>query len=199
MCISQSKLCHYNFIPIAVGICAFLFFFCFCTERNKISLPIDFFQEVLTIEIKDDSTAKVTGTYFFENLTSEEKNIKFYYPFPVDSFHDFPDTILLDYSYEKDSAGTGIFFNMAIGARAGSQFTITYKQKLKGTFFRYITTTTKQWQRPIKKAYFEITAPAHLQARFNYPLAEDRIIGPIHYYAIKLKKFFPDEDLIIDW
>ncbi|MEO0205433.1 MAG: hypothetical protein ABIL22_02015 [candidate division WOR-3 bacterium] len=166
--------------------------FVFCQKKPT----IDFYAENITIEI-DKSRARVSGTYFFENLTPYPKRIKFYYPFPVDSLHSYPDTILLAHPYEKDS--TGIHFAMSIGPKNIDSFKIVYEQKLKRNQFRYITTTTKKWQRPIKEARFTIVSPQDLSPQINYHIAKEETIANKCYYFIIQKEFYPGEDLIIKW
>jgi len=167
-------------------------FILFC-ERGP---EIDFFKEDIKIEI-EDNRAKVSGIYFFKNFTKNRKRVKFYYPFSVDSNHSYPETILLDYLYEKDSAG--IYFTMRLNPQKIDSFKITYEQRLRHRNFRYITTTTRKWQRPIKEANFTIIMPEGLSAKINYSVFKDRKIGDRHYYYIYKRNFYPEEDLKIQW
>jgi hypothetical protein len=165
---------------------------CVCQQAP----PIDFFKEDVTIKILDE-TVEVTGVYFFENMTQIRKRIKFYYPFPVDSNHYFPDTIAIAYPFEKDTAG--IFFSLSLRPNSIDSFKITYEQQIEKSFFKYITTTTRVWKRPIKEANFTIIAPETLAVHTNYALSERRVIDGYRHYIIQIKKFFPEEDLIITW
>jgi len=171
---------------------ALIFFSC----RQQPGLPIDFFKEDLTIEL-DSGQAKVTGIYYFKNLTRERKRVILFYPFLADTFHLYPNAILLDLPFRKDSSG--IYFELAIGSRKKEQFKISYTQKLKRTFFRYITTTTKQWQRPIKQAAFTVITPERFNIKTSYPVTEKNISRGKCYYHIKIDKFYPDKDLLINW
>ena len=165
---------------------------CVCRQMP----PIDFFKEDVTIEILDEKV-KVTGVYFFENLTQVGKRIKFYYPFPVDSNHYFPDTISIAYPFEKDSGG--IYFSLSLRPNSIDSFKITYEQRIEEAFFRYITTTTKVWKRPIKEANFTIIAPETLSVRANYAFSARTSIDEYLHYFIQIKDFFPEEDLVIEW
>jgi hypothetical protein len=158
--------------------------------------PIDFFKEEVTIEVLG-ARVRVTGVYYFENLTQIGKRIKFYYPFPVDSNHHFPDTISFGYPFERDSAG--IYFSLSIRSNSIDSFRITYEQPVEKPFFRYITTTTKVWKRPIKEAKFTVVAPDTLSLSMNYVFAECRNAYGKLLYLIEIKDLFPEEDLIIRW
>ncbi len=167
-------------------------FLCVCQQAP----PIDFFKEDVTIELLD-SRVGVTGVYYFENLTQIGKRIKFYYPFPVDSNHHFPDTILIDRPFEKDPAG--IYFSLSVKPNGVDSFKIAYEQQIEKPFFRYITTTTQQWKRPIKEANFTIIAPETLAISANYAFSEPKKVGENRHYYIPIENFFPDEDLVITW
>jgi hypothetical protein len=158
--------------------------------------PIDFFKEDVTIGVLD-ARVEVAGVYYFRNLTNVGKRIKFYYPFPVDSNHHFPDSISLGDPYEKDSAG--IYFWLSIGPYSIDSFSITYEQKIREPFFMYITTTTKKWKRSIKEANFTIVAPETLAINTNYAFSKATASDGYRHYSILMKGFFPEEDLIISW
>jgi hypothetical protein len=177
--------CRNLLIFIGVGLCV-------CRQAP----PIDFFKENVTIEVLN-GRVKVTGSYIFRNLTDIGKRVKFYYPFPVDSNHHFPDTISIDRPYEKDS--TGISFWLSLKPNGVDSFEITYEQLIDRPFFRYITTTTKVWKRPIKEANFTIVAPETLAVSANYAFSEPVKIGENLHYFIPISNFLPEEDLIVRW
>jgi hypothetical protein len=165
---------------------------CVCQQ----SPPIDFFKEDVTIELMD-ARARVTGDYYFKNMTDTGKRVRFYYPFPVDSNHHFPDTITISHPYEEDSAG--LYFWLSIGANSIDSFEITYEQQVEEPFFRYITTTTHAWKRPIKKANFTIITPETLAINANYAFSEIKNIDKYRFYSILIEDFLPEEDLILSW
>ena len=164
-----------------------------CCQKQP---PIDFFKENIVIEIKDNG-ATVTGQYFFKNLTDQDKRVTFYYPFPVDSNHVYPDTIMLDFPYTKDTAG--IYFDMPMKAQSICSLEISYYQKTRLNQFTYITTTTHQWKKPIKQALFKIIAPASLQVRFNYSPYTHKKVNDKNIFTVKKTDFFPENDLDIKW
>jgi hypothetical protein len=169
-----------------------IIFLCLCRQAP----PIDFFKEDVTIEILDGK-ARVTGIYYFENLTQIGKRIKFYYPFPVDSNHYFPETISLDHEFEKDSAG--LYFSLSLRSNSIDSFKIAYEQRVRDRFFRYITTTTKVWRRPIKAARFTVIAPETLSITMSYTFPEPKVVDGYRRYKVQITDFFPGEDLLITW
>ena len=165
---------------------------CMCKQ----SPPIDFFKEDVIIELID-ARVRVTGAYYFRNLTDIGKRVRFYYPFPVDSNHHFPDTIAISHPFEEDSSG--IYFWLSIGPSSIDSFVISYEQQVKEPFFRYITTTTHEWKKPIKEAEFTIIAAETLAVNASYPFSEVMTIDGYRNYSIPIADFFPEEDLIISW
>ena len=169
-----------------------ILFLCVCQQAP----PIDFFKEDVTVELMD-ARARVTGVYYFKNMTDIGKRVRFYYPFPVDSNHHFPDKMTISHPFEEDSAG--IYFWLSIRANAVGSFEIMYEQRIEQTFFRYITTTTQEWKRPIKEAKFTIIAAETLAVNANYPFSRATAIDGYRHYSIPIEDFFPEEDLIIRW
>ena len=165
-----------------------------CSKKS--SNPIDFYKENVVIDILKDRV-NVTGIYYMKNLTGIDKRVTFYYPFPVDSFHAYPDIILIDYPFRKDTAG--IYFDLSIHAHKSDSFKVLYQQKLTGRQCRYITLTTRQWQKPIQSAAFTVIAPEFLKLNINYPVKGRETIDDTVFYYIRLKNFFPGADLKIKW
>lgn len=175
---------------VLLFLCAAMF--CVCRQAP----PIDFYKEDVTVEILDDR-ARVTGIYYFENLTQIGKRIKFYYPFPADSNHYFPENISIDREFEKDSAG--IYFSLSLRPSGVDSFKITYEQRVRNRFFRYITTTTKVWRRPIKAARFTVIAPETLSITMSYTFPEPKVVDGYRRYKVQITDFLPEEDLLITW
>lgn len=173
-----------------------LFLISFITCRKEKELPIDFFKEDITIEI-EEGKVKVTGIYFIKNLSSNRIRVNFHYPFPIDANHHYPDTIAMSYPYEKDSSG--INFIMRFDPNDVDSFQLTYEQKISKNQCRYITTTTRKWERPIREAHFTIIIPDTLSAKINYALSHSKKINNKHHHYITIQNFFPKEDLKIEW
>ncbi|OPX17903.1 hypothetical protein BXT86_03955 [candidate division WOR-3 bacterium 4484_100] len=157
---------------------------------------IDFYKETIMITIQDHQ-ALVSGVYYFKNRTEFHKRVKFFYPFPVDDGHSYPDSIYLKYPFNKDS--TGIFFEKVFAPHRADSFVIVYRQNLYENKFRYITTTTRKWRRPIKEAKFTITCPDTLKPHINYSVQETKKFRNKVYYFVRCTDFYPEEDLIITW
>lgn len=158
--------------------------------------PIDFYKENVVIDILKDRVS-VVGIYYMKNLTKVDKKVKFFYPFAVDSFQAYPDLILIDYPFDKDKEG--IYFDMSFPARRVDSFKVLFQQKSSGRQYRYITLTTRQWQRPIQDAAFTVVAPGFLKLKINYPVVGKETINDTVFYYIRMKKFYPGADLEIKW
>ncbi len=172
--------------------CAILVLSCSRPSRPE----IDFFKENVIIDIRGDRV-HVTGKYFLRNQTAVSKRVTLYYPFPVDAQHSYPDIILFDRSFSRDSSG--ISFEMSIPGHAVDSFKILYQQKLAGRQCRYITTTTRQWRRPLKSAVFTVVAPVKQQLTMNYPVSGAEVVDDTAFYYIRFKDFYPSEDLRVNW
>jgi hypothetical protein len=166
--------------------------FCVCQKAP----PIGFVKEDVTIEVLD-KRVRVTGVYYFENTTQVGKRIRIYYPFPVDSLHQFPDAISIVHPFESDSAG--ICFWLSLRPNRIDSCVIVYEQRISRHSFRYITTTTKMWARPIKEARFTIIAPDTLPINVNHRISRFEKRGGYHVYSIRATDYYPKEDLIVEW
>lgn len=155
---------------------------------------LDFFAEDVTIAIQNNA-ALVTGIYYFKNITSDRLRVTFYYPFPVDRHHYFPESIWCFTKYHTDT--TGIMFTKVFLPAIVDSFVISYKQRFSGRYFRYITTTTAHWKKPIKHARFTIITPDNAPYDVNYKTLADTIIGGERRRTILCENFYPEYDLMI--
>ena len=158
--------------------------------------PIEFRKEHITIEIIDDHIA-VTGVYIFHNTRARPQRATFFYPFPVDPNHHYPDTFIAPNANTKTSGG--MYYDLVIDAHTSKPCTISYIQRVQNPSFTYITTTTREWRHPIAQADFTIIAPDSLHITVNYPVHTQKKQGTQCVYHIRYKNFYPDEDLIIHW
>jgi len=144
----------------------------------------------------------IHGTYYFRNYARETKTAVIFYPFPIDSFHYYPDSILvngLNYT-KKDS---GINFIIRFRPLVLETLRVFYQQRLEDNQARYILTTTQNWQRPLKEAKFIID----ISESFTYPkfpicsYEADSIIkrGNRFFFYLYKKNFMPQKDLILYW
>lgn len=157
---------------------------------------IDFYAENVIIDLRGNRV-HVTGKYFFQNRSPLDKKVTMYYPFPVDSVHSYPDVILLDRFFQKGPGG--IYFDISIRAQAVDSFKILYQQGLNSRQCRYITSTTRRWRRPLKSAAFTVVAPVEKKIVMNYPVTGAEVVDDTAFYYIRLKNFYPHDDLKVRW
>jgi hypothetical protein len=74
-----------------------------------------------------------------------------------------------------------------------------YRQAIRGTYARYIVTTTRAWQQPLRHARFEIRLPAKAQPiEFSFPFVKTKDAAGT-YYVWESDSFFPDRDITVQW
>jgi hypothetical protein len=74
-----------------------------------------------------------------------------------------------------------------------------YRQALRGSYARYIVTTTKVWNEPLQHARFEIHLPPGAEPmRFSYPFVRQTDERG-DYYLYETNDFWPDEDIVVEW
>jgi hypothetical protein len=147
----------------------------------------------------DSGKVCIEATYYFKNASNELMSALIFYPFPIDEYHYYPDSVLvfgLDYT-KNDS---GINFIMKFKPNGMETLQVFYNQKLKDNQARYIVTTTKNWKNPLKEARFIIDLPEDLNnSRFSYKPDSVIKINNRSYYYITKKNFMPDMDIIVTW
>ncbi len=168
----------------------------FLLTRCSSAPPVHFCREELTFTIREHAVL-VQGEYFFKNLTHEAKIVQFFYPFVLDTNQHYPDTIELNLPFAETESG--LTFALSIPGHTESSFRIRFSQPVSGRSYRYMTTTTRVWKRPIEKAIFRIIGPDTLDIKTNY--AGRRLIGVTGdaEYVISIDNFYPDQDIVIEW
>jgi hypothetical protein len=84
--------------------------------------------------------------------------------------------------------------------KATKTFYAYYEQKLKSNTARYIVKTTRQWQRPLNLARFEITLPKNLSNyKISYPADSIKEENGQRKIYFTRRNFFPKQDVIINW
>src|SRR4030042_2195870 len=158
--------------------------------------PVHFYEEELTFTIREHSVL-VEGNYYFKNLTSEIKIVRLFYPFVIDTNQYYPDTIQIGLPYADEKSG--ITFALSVPGLKENNFNIRFNQPIRFKSYKYITTTTRIWKRPIQKAVFKIIAPDTIEVKANY--TGHRRASEVGYieYIIMLEDFYPDADLIFEW
>ncbi|MEO0083596.1 MAG: DUF4424 family protein [candidate division WOR-3 bacterium] len=175
-----------------------LVFFIFLCCRIKSAEKIKFIGEDIRIFI-DSNVVSVFGSYFFRNDSNQEVLAKIFYPFPIDQYHCYPESIFVEeFVYLKNDSGIDLIMRFkAIGI---DTLKIFYRQKLKRNQARYILTTTKNWKIPLQRANFIIDMPDNLKRiKFSYRPDSVHYQGMRKSYYITKKDFMPKQDLIIRW
>lgn len=172
------------------------------------SLPIVFDSEQIALNILGDSL-EVRGRYLLRCQGRGEGEIPLLYPFPRDSL-----------------LGGWRFVSLAVRAGAAAlpaparwealpgQWAVrwwlppcasdtliaeaVYRQALRGEYARYIVTTTRAWERPLRRAEFEIRLPAGAEpVEFSFPFAP--AVEAPGLYRYEAMDFLPDHDIVVRW
>lgn len=172
------------------------------------SLPISFDSEWIRLYIRGDSL-EIRGTYWFWCRGRAESAISLFYPFPQDSLLRGARMVSL-VAQQGGGVPTPIRFEdvpQANGARwrvppcTGDTMAVeaVYRQALVTDYARYIVTTTKAWDRPLRRARFEIHLPQGAEPlEFSFPFQKRERDGDT-FYVYEAMSFFPDRDIIVRW
>jgi hypothetical protein len=142
---------------------------------------------------------EITGMYHFTNTLPNPAAALIFYPFPLDSFHAYPDSVSIPgYVFERNDSG--VSFKLRFRPQVEDSFLAYYRQPLRGRQARYIVTTTREWERPLDQARFRIVVPVDFKdVRLSYrPDAVNRSDSVVTYSLTK-HGFFPDKDIIVTW
>ncbi|HDR00306.1 MAG TPA: hypothetical protein ENN51_08505 [candidate division WOR-3 bacterium] len=166
--------------------------------RREAAGPIHFAREEIDITVRPGAV-EVLGTYHFTCSAEETVAAIISYPFPLDSVHGYPDSVVLP-GRRFELADSAARFVMRFPPRGEASFTAWYRQPLSGSEARYIVTSTRQWRRPIDRAQFRVTVPADLPgATLNYrPDSTRRTDSTLTWFFTRLR-FYPSEDVIVRW
>jgi len=163
---------------------------------------LSFEEEDITFEIKDNIFF-VDGIYYFHSETKHQYPI--IYPFPKDTIYGMPFNIKvenlitgenLSYKYNNDSSSV-IFFAVI------ENFTpikISYQQELKSNKAKYILTTTKYWNKPLKQVGYKLVTDINFNIK-SFSILPDKeiMIGNKQIYLWNKINFFPDIDFELEF
>lgn len=165
---------------------------------------ISFFQEEIHIIIHEKSCI-VKGKYFFKNEGKADVATTIYFPFYIDEFSLYPDSITVkDLITEKnlpyENMKNGIAFAINVPEESIFILEVIYWQKLLSNRLEYILTTTKRWGKPFEIAKYTIEIPSiypikYISFDYNKYFKSDGII----VISIERKNFFPKKNLIVEW
>jgi hypothetical protein len=179
------------FVPV---ICAVFLLSC----KGKERLPVQFYEEEVCVWVERGEVL-VEGIYYFRNRTHTAKRTRLFYPFPIDSLHEFPYKIEVE-GTPFETAEDGVTYDVIIDSMGVAESTVRYKQRIFTNCVKYILTTARRWKEPIEKARFVVSLPEDFN-NVSISYEPDSIIrkgGRIFYY-ISEHNLFPDRDIDIVW
>jgi hypothetical protein len=167
-----------------------------------------FDSEWIRISIVDDSL-EVRGTYVLWCRHHDDTPLSLFYPFPSDSLLGGARMVSLqatvdgidqgDWPWETAPHGRGVRWMNPPCIADTIAMTAVYRQEVLTSYARYIVTTTRAWQRPIRRARFDVRLPfGAVPLDFSHPFQAcgdslDR------YYRYEAQDFFPDRDITVTW
>ena len=170
--------------------------------------PLRFDSEIIRLRIVGDSL-EVDGTYFFACQLPVDQPISLFYPFPKDSL--LAGARMVD---GRTRVGDGPWEALRFQAIPGMdgvrwwapacpgdtiEMRGRYRQGLRETYARYIVTTTRAWQQPLRHARFEIRLPEGAEpVEFSFPFAEGRDSTGV-VYTWEADSFYPSRDITVRW
>jgi len=172
------------------------------------AFSVTFDSEWIRLSIMGDSL-EVRGTYYLRCRERTGGRISLFYPFPEDSLLGGARMVSLRasvdgidagaVSWEKSRGATGVRWLAPPCTGDTIAMEAVYRQALTTTYARYIVTTTRAWQRPLRLARFEIRLPAGaVPVEFSFPF-EARGDSAGRYYGFDAKDFLPDRDVVVRW
>lgn len=172
------------------------------------SFPLVFDSERIVLEVLGDSL-EVRGSYLLRCQGRGGASIPLVYPFPQDSLLGGWRFVSLTVRPGPAAAATPARWD-ALPGRAAVRWWLppcasdtliaeaVYRQALRGDYARYIVITTQAWERPLKRAAFEIRLPAGVEpVEFSFPFAASE--GEAGVYRYEATDFLPDRDIILRW
>lgn len=167
---------------------------------------LEFDSEEILIDVRGDAV-EVTGTYHFRVVGGAVPAQPMLYPYPEDPLLGAARTLRLEWQ-QPDGRWTPLAFEelpprgvrWRLPATASDTLTVrtVYRQAMRGTYARYIVTTTQAWGQPLRKASFEIRLPpGAMDPKFSYPF---RPRGPsVRVWTYEATEFLPREDIVVSY
>jgi len=167
---------------------------------------VDFFKEEITIKVID-SSAVISGIYYFRNESSADSSIRILFPFFVDSLSLFPheiypylrnDGVSMTLPYRK--AHNAIRFAIPFGDDSVTVWQLDYVQRIKSQHVRYILASTKTWHKPLQTATYKVEMPVGASNVVIWPEPDSIIkMNDTQIFWSHRENFMPDRDLEIFW
>jgi len=172
------------------------------------AFPLRFDSEIIRLRIVEDSL-EVDGTYFLACQSAYDSPISLFYPFPRDSLLAGARMVSGEtrvargpwspLRWEDVPRASGVRWWAPPCPGDTVEIHCLYRQAIRTAYARYIVTTTRAWQQPIRHARFEIRLPAGATpVEFSFPFAESRDSTGV-VYVWETEEFFPDQDIVVRW
>ena len=170
--------------------------------------PVDFFMEDITLTVSD-SAAAISSIYYFRNNQDYTGLFPVAFPFYVDSFSLYPDTIAaytiydtdtLPISIRRDPARNMAILKIPLKAHRVTCWHLDYQQQIRTTRAVYIITSTASWGKPLEDATYRFIVPFNYNNIVTWP-EPDTIIRQDDYFEYISHKtdFMPHRDMEIKW
>jgi hypothetical protein len=173
------------------------------------AFPLRFDSEWIRLYIVGDSL-EVRGTYWLVCRRPGTERIPLFYPFPRDSLMGGARMVSVDAGRVGDAVEWQVAFDRIPGVW-GVRWWVppctsdtiavesVYRQKILTNYARYIVTTTKHWDRPLRRARFEIHLPPGAEPiEFSFPFTARKGPGEV-VYDYEATEFLPDHDITVRW
>jgi hypothetical protein len=172
------------------------------------AFSVSFDSEWVRLTVIGDSL-EVHGTYYLMCRQRTGVSVSLFYPFPQDSLLGGARMVSLsasvggtpaaDVKWEESRGAPGVRWRTPPCIGDTIVIDAVYRQELTTGYARYIVTTTRVWQRPLRLARFEIRLPpgaAPIEFSFPFEARED---ATGRYYGFESRGFFPDRDVTVRW
>jgi hypothetical protein len=171
--------------------------------------PLRFDSEWIRLSVQGDSI-EVHGTYVLLCRSGKEQPITLFYPFPRDSLLGGARMVSLHVKlnagdarpmeWEEVARGvSGVRWHVPPCAGDTIEIEAEYRQKTVPGYLRYIVTTTRAWERPLRRARFDVRLPSGASSPvFTFPFRrQDEADGAM--WTFEAVEFFPDKDIVVRW
>jgi len=172
------------------------------------AFPLSFDSEWIRLSIAGDSL-EVRGTYWLTCRRPTSAPTPLFYPFPRDSLLGGARMVSLMACVDRGESAPATWKEIpgiwgvrwVVSPCSGDTIRLdaVYRQRIRTNYARYIVTTTQKWDRPLRRARFEIRLPAGAEPEeFSFPFTLKEAGGD-RYYGFEAEGFFPDHDIVVRW
>ncbi|MBI5486375.1 MAG: hypothetical protein HY905_03495 [Deltaproteobacteria bacterium] len=147
---------------------------------------------------------RVHGTYWIRNNGDVAQTLRIRYPILVGSGNPPPPEIIIDGRRLEPTPNppdeVAVEFPLPLAPRGLARFEARYAQRIEGREAVYLTTSAREWSRPIGRAVFVVRHDGTLpEVTISYPVARTRIVDGVREDVVVLSDFSPVENLAVRW